>query len=159
MALLKSKRGKNGGTWLHPKLAIAFARWLSPDFAAWCDIQLDAILRGTHQHYDWKKLRHEATSSYKVMNAVLQLQRQMQGKPISPHNFSNEARLINWALTGAFRGIDREALSTVELDMLAKLEERNTVLIGCGLSYEERKKALERFTADWRVNMTTLESA
>lgn len=147
---LKTRRGKNGGTWLHPDLAVVFARWIDIRFSIWCDQQIKNILSGAHTHYDWKRLRHEATSSYKVMNAVLQLQRQMQGKPVAPHHFSNEARLINWALTGEFKGLDRELLTAGELDMLAKLEERNTVLMGCGLDYEERKKALERFAADWR---------
>jgi hypothetical protein len=32
------------GTWLHPKLTIHFARWLSPDFAVWCDLQIEKIL-------------------------------------------------------------------------------------------------------------------
>jgi len=32
------------GTWLHPKLAIDFARWLSADFAVWCDLQIEKIL-------------------------------------------------------------------------------------------------------------------
>ena len=34
-----------GGTWLHPKLGIAFARWLDADFCVWCDEQIEAILR------------------------------------------------------------------------------------------------------------------
>jgi hypothetical protein len=34
------------GTWLHPKLAIVFARWLNPDFAVWCDMQIDSLLKG-----------------------------------------------------------------------------------------------------------------
>lgn len=34
-----------GGTWLHPKLGIAFARWLDPYFALWCDEQIESILR------------------------------------------------------------------------------------------------------------------
>ena len=34
-----------GGTWLHPKLAIHFARWLDLHFAVWCDEQIDAIIR------------------------------------------------------------------------------------------------------------------
>ena len=34
-----------GGTWLHPKLAIDFARWLSADFAVWCDFQIEKLLR------------------------------------------------------------------------------------------------------------------
>lgn len=45
--LLTVKKGSpmsGGGTWLHPKLAIDFARWLSPDFAVWCDEQIEQIL-------------------------------------------------------------------------------------------------------------------
>lgn len=37
------------GTWLHPKLAIQFARWLHPKFAVWCDLQVEEILRGQRQ--------------------------------------------------------------------------------------------------------------
>jgi hypothetical protein len=33
------------GTWIHKKLIIAFARWLSPDFAVWCDLQIEEILK------------------------------------------------------------------------------------------------------------------
>lgn len=44
--LIRSRRGRNGGTWLHPKLAISFARWLNVDFAVWCDLHIDALLRG-----------------------------------------------------------------------------------------------------------------
>lgn len=41
------KRGGNEqGTWLHPKLAIHFARWLDPKFAVWCDEQIEALLNG-----------------------------------------------------------------------------------------------------------------
>ncbi len=40
------KGGKSQGSWIHPKLAVAFARWLEDDFAVWCDLQIDALLRG-----------------------------------------------------------------------------------------------------------------
>ncbi|GAB3484345.1 KilA-N domain-containing protein [Azotobacter salinestris] len=48
--LVKTKAGApetGGGTWLHPKLAVAFARWLSQDFAVWCDLHIDDLLHGT----------------------------------------------------------------------------------------------------------------
>lgn len=35
--LQKTIEGRNGGTFLHPKLAVDFARWISPEFAIWCD--------------------------------------------------------------------------------------------------------------------------
>jgi hypothetical protein len=47
--LVITKKGApetGGGTWLHPKLGVPFARWLDVKFAVWCDAQIDAILRG-----------------------------------------------------------------------------------------------------------------
>ena len=40
----KGSSTNGGGTWLHPKLAIDFARWLNSDFAVWCDMQIEKIL-------------------------------------------------------------------------------------------------------------------
>ncbi|MFD0132245.1 KilA-N domain-containing protein, partial [Bacillus subtilis] len=31
--LIRASRGRGGGTWFHPKLAVHFARWLSIEFA------------------------------------------------------------------------------------------------------------------------------
>ena len=39
--------GIEQGTWLHPKLAIHFARWLDPKFAVWCDEQIEHIISGS----------------------------------------------------------------------------------------------------------------
>ena len=45
LVILKKGSPENGGgTWLHPKLTIDFARWLSAKFAIWCDIQIEKIL-------------------------------------------------------------------------------------------------------------------
>jgi hypothetical protein len=131
-----------------------FARWLDVRFAVWCDQQIKALLKGTHTHYDWKRLRHETTSSYKVVCQSLQMTRDRIGKTTAPHHYSNEARLINWALTGAFKKVDRDGLSGGDLDLLAKLENLDTVLIGCGMSYDDRRKELERYAADCRLAHT-----
>lgn len=146
----KSKSGPasgGGGTWLHPKLAVPFARWLDADFAVWCDAKIDGLIRGKD---DWRKLRHTAASSYKAMAQVLQFARERLGKTCAPHHFSNEARLINFALTGEFCKVNRETLSAGDLDLLAKLETLDTVLLGCGSDYEVRKAELERYAADQR---------
>lgn len=149
--LIRTKRGKNGGTWLHPMLAVSFARWLDPAFAVWCDGQIYALIRGQHPHNDWKRMRHEATASFKVMQQILQETRAEIGKASAPHHFSNEARLINFAMTGEFGSVDRNSLDTQELDLLASLEVRNTVLIGRGVDYAKRKVLLEQHAADWRI--------
>lgn len=77
VGLLNTKRGSpenGGGTWLHPKLGVAFARWLSADFAVWCDIQIEQIIKEQSQQpfmprgypqmleaarNDWKAVRNE----------------------------------------------------------------------------------------------------
>ena len=56
------KKGGNNkdeqGTWLHPKLAIHFARWLDPKFAVWCDFQIEKIL-GINQEQATDRLTDE----------------------------------------------------------------------------------------------------
>lgn len=42
----RARADRGGGTWLHPKLAVAFARWLDVDFSVWADAKIDSILRG-----------------------------------------------------------------------------------------------------------------
>ncbi len=85
------------------------------------------------------------------MNAVLQLVRQNNGKQTQFFHYANEAKLINWAITGEFKPLDRDGLNHEELDLLAKLEERNAVLVGCGLGREDRKLALSKFVSDYKA--------
>lgn len=42
----KARVDRGGGTWLHPKLAVAFARWCDAKFSVWCDMRIDALLHG-----------------------------------------------------------------------------------------------------------------
>lgn len=153
---LKTKRGNNGGTWLHPKLAVRFAQWLDIDFAIWCDEQIDHLLRGNHPIFDHRRLRHQAAATYKAVSAVLQLSRQQQGKETKPHHYMNEAKLINWAMTGKFSGLDRDSLTYDELDLLAELEAQDLILIGSQCSYEQRKTALNLFAQSFRANRLAL---
>lgn len=153
---LKTKRGNNGGTWLHPKLAVRFAQWLDIDFALWCDEQIDLLLRGNHPIFDKRRLRHQAAATYKAVSAVLQLSRQQQGKETKPHHYMNEARLINWAMTGQFTGLDRDTLSYDELDLLAELEAQDLILIGSQCNYEQRKTALNLFAQNFRSSRPVL---
>jgi hypothetical protein len=41
-----TSRGRYGGTWAHPKLAVFFARWLDVRFSVWCDAVIEDILKG-----------------------------------------------------------------------------------------------------------------
>jgi hypothetical protein len=47
---------KEQGTWIHKKLIIAFARWISPEFAVWCDKQIEEILGKTYKTPNLKEV-------------------------------------------------------------------------------------------------------
>lgn len=149
----KSKRGAGGGTWLHPKLAVNFARWLDVDFAVWCDEQIDGIIRGKD---DWRTLRHASASTNKVVNAILQHTRADAGKDTQHFHYANEAKLVNWAVCGEFKGLNRDELSESDLDLLAHLEERNAILLGRGLTREQRQPMLKQYAMDWRMKHTPM---
>lgn len=154
---IKTKRGNNGGTWLHPDLAVVFARWLDIRFAIWCDREIRQIIRGSHPYFDHRKARSEAASSFKVMNEALRIVRESQDKQSAPHHYINEARLINFALIGKSAGIDRDSLSASDLALLAKIEIRNAVLIGQGFDYQTRKAALSVFAAEQRMPVIAVD--
>lgn len=154
-----TRRGKNGGTWFHPDLGVHFARWLDVRFAIWCDRQIRALIAGRHPHYDWKRARHESVASFKVMNDALKLVREEQGKVTASRHYINEARLINGVLAGQFSALERDRLSESDLSLLAHLEVRNSVLIGRGVPYQERKLILKQHAIDLRPSKPAIEAA
>lgn len=38
------KTGRSGGTWIHPKLAVKLARWISVKFELWCDEHIKTLI-------------------------------------------------------------------------------------------------------------------
>lgn len=66
--IIISKPGRpsrGGGTWIHPKLAIKLARWISVEFELWCDEHIKTLIetgstRLNHQQDpEWQKARLE----------------------------------------------------------------------------------------------------
>ncbi len=47
---LELTRGRYGGSFAHPKLAVFFARWLDVRFAVWCDAVIRLHHRRTYRH-------------------------------------------------------------------------------------------------------------
>lgn len=157
LKVIRGGRNHSDGTWLHPKLAVPFARWLDDDFAVWCDMQIDNLIRGNN---DWARNRHIAAASYKVMSLATKEAREHAGKPCLTHHYTNEARLVNWALAGKFCGLDRDSMTLSELDLLGHLEIRNTLLIARGVEYEKRKADLSEQAALWKLaNQGLIEKA
>ncbi|MEZ1837374.1 KilA-N domain-containing protein [Pseudomonas putida] len=136
----RARADRGGGTWLHPKLAVKFARWLSVDFEIWCDEQVDALLRSESK--PWASARREAAIGHKAVCDAIALNCEAQGKTAKQHHFINEARLINQVITGSFAGRDRDQLSAAELELVTLAELRDTALICAGIAYNERKANL-----------------
>lgn len=91
--LVRTQRGRNGGTWLHPKLAVVFARWLSVDFAVWCDMHIDALLRGEIT------VVHQYATACKVLS---------DGTRAASHSAENLARW-RWGKEAKQRDVERLA--------------------------------------------------
>lgn len=149
--------GKNQGTWLHPKLAVAFARWLSVDFAVWCDEQVDALLRG--EQGNWQQARLQSAVGYRGLCDALVISCEERGKTPQRHHFINEARLINQVITGQFAGRNRDQLSAEELLLVSLIEIHDVLLIGQGKDFDARKKALMRYVQSLRAKHLRSEVA
>lgn len=83
-----ASRGKSGGTWMIEKLALAFADFLSPEFAAWCDFCIRSLMGDDDPQLSQviprppvKPVRKEAPVTYPVpqnMEEALALINQLQ---------------------------------------------------------------------------------
>lgn len=155
--LIKTRRGNSGGTWLHPDLAVVFARWLDVRFAVWCDRQIKALLRGELAPADLAPAQQYASLAFKHVCDVLTMTRTEQGKETHGYHYANEARLIGFAMSGSFADFDRATLmNQADLSLLQAVETHNSVLIGSGKSYEERKVLLPRFATERRAKLSNL---
>jgi len=96
-AFIKTRRGKYGGTWLHPDLMVCFARWISIEFEVWCDQTIKRLLT---ERPAWQAARAESKIGAQVMAEILQTTRAAAGKETKAYHYSNEALLCNEALTG-----------------------------------------------------------
>ena len=149
---VKTKRGAGGGTWLHPELAVHFARWLDVRFAVWCDRQIRDIITGRQS---LKAERASLRVEYRPMTDAVVRSRLDAGKEPPKHwHYSNEADLINRIALGysaaAFRahheiGPDaslRDYLTPLQVRCLTDLQRANTVYLDDGLSFDDRKEKL-----------------
>jgi hypothetical protein len=144
--LIRTKKGRNGGTFLHNELAFEFAGWCSPIFRRNLHKWAEQKIR---EAADWKQKRLAAKTGFLPMTeAILK-----NHDPAMPYHFSNEADLINRIVLGMsakkYRKIHRvddvrEAVSAAELAELERLQRINTGLIEIGMDYQERKEHLIR---------------
>lgn len=137
-----------GGTWLHPKLAVPFARWLEVDFSLWCDEQIENIIRGKQ---DWSRLRHMSVASAKLLAATVKDCRDAAGKKTEDCHYMTEHKLVNWLLTGKFCGLNRDGLVGWQLDFIGHFDFRDSMLMARDMPYAKRKELLTLEAAEWKA--------
>lgn len=84
----KARKDRGGGTWLHPKLSVAFARWCDARFAVWCDLHIDGLLRGelTEQQKYEQACRIRDDRKSKASNGAREMARWRWDKPVIEAN-------------------------------------------------------------------------
>ncbi len=145
---VKTRRGgalATRGTWLHRKLVVAFARWLSVDFAVWCDERIDELLSD-----EWQQVRNDTKASNRVMNRAIHIARQRNGEEAKHYDYSNNTFLCYEVLTGKREKLSRDSLSKDDLKLLNEIELENATLSLAGMDYHQRKAALN---AKYRNNL------
>lgn len=97
---------------------------------------------------DWHAARAAVARQHSSVNAVLTDMRRAAGKDTQPHHLANEARLIGYALTGVFAGLDRDTLDAAQLATLQRVECRDVILLAQDVGYEDRKAARRALVLD-----------
>ena len=70
--------------------------------------------------------------------------REELGKETKSHHYSNEQRMMNWAITGKFEPLKRESLTSFELKILSTVQRKNMIMIARGFSYSDRRKIIQQ---------------
>lgn len=123
--VISTKRGRNGGTWMHPYLFIDFAMWLSPEFKV-------KVVRWVYDNLI--KFRIEAGDGFKQVNEAL-----FDAKPNRPpFEYANEAKMINKLVFGSPDKNQRNNATEDQLELLKSLQKADTQLIKDGLDYYDR---------------------
>lgn len=144
--ILKTVKGRYGGTYLHRKLALPFLQWICPEFAVECNDYLEDMLSQEHLR---KCARLEAKTGYRPMTDAIQ----EAHDPCKFYHYSNEADMILVIIMGKsakqlrneFNTDNiRDCMCAQESLALVNLQRANTSLIQLGFDYEKRKEMLER---------------
>lgn len=123
--------GESSGTWMHPKLFIDFAMWLSVEFKSKViDMVLDGLIIS----------RNDAGDYYKEMCATIMTSYiEIHGCKPPAMLYINEAKMIKEI---ADLDVDRNEMTENDLARMTMLQKVNSTLIKKNVGKESRKKHL-----------------
>jgi hypothetical protein len=128
-----TKRGRHieAGTWVHPKVFIDLAMWVSVEFKSKViDYVIDGLI----------KSRHEAGDYYiEMTKAILDTYVEYYGNKPNPKIYINEANYLK----GLVAPKDRNMMNERELNILTTLQKVNSQLLRENVGKDSRRKQLE----------------
>lgn len=124
-------KGRNGGTWMHPKLFIDFAMWVSVEFKSRVvDYVLDGLIYS----------RNDAGDYYNQMcAAILDTYTSYYNRKPPAHIYINEAKLVRELVTTKK---NRNEMTEQELKQITYLQKVNANLISKNIGKDSRIKRL-----------------
>lgn len=131
LEVIRTRRGKYGGTWVHPYIFLDFAMWLSPVFKMWAmGVIEDKLI----------EIRNEAGDRHNEMAASLK-----KIGAVSPREYAMECVMLNTVVFGSHKKEIRNHATQDQLDLLNKLQKFNAHLISTGMSHSAREKECKQF--------------
>lgn len=119
------------------------AKWKEQFIAAFGKMERELLRIASRKHDPALKIAsNEKSAAALLMTDCLKDARAEAGKTCSPHNFSTEHLLCNWALTGHFAALNPDDLDCVTMRRLTTIRRRNAVLILKMQDYAGRKAKL-----------------
>ena len=129
-------KGRYAGTWLHPKLFIDFAMWVSVEFKS---IVIDYVLDGLIAS------RNDAGDYYNEMCVeILNSHLKYYGTKPQPTLYIDEASRIK-SILGVSK-VNRNDMTEKQLKEITHLQKVNTMLLSDGVGVVSRVKQLKQHT-------------
>lgn len=132
----KGAPSTGGGTWLHPKLAVHFARWLSPEFAVWCDAQIERILGINQENH----IKARPAKTRKALPGGLTLEQQDSIKALhrelvkaAPKDLQGKLAIRLWSAVKSKYGVTYKEVPPTEyaeiLSLMARTAQEMPLLV------------------------------
>jgi len=127
--IVLSKRGKNGGTWMHPYLFIDFAMWINPTFKV-------KVIKFVYD--ELIKSRHEAGDTYPLLTSSI--------VKLNGHNFREVAIALQWIAYGKAGKNQRQTATESQLKILSDIQTKLAFAIDMGYitSFHDLMEAMRK---------------
>lgn len=131
LEMLETKKGKYGGTWIHPCLVVEFARWIDFEFSIWANQKVQEVLNGMTEEQCWTKERLLTKMRCKDHNRAMSemIEEAPEDLNLKKWGHSNDHCMLNRVLVGKWGKCGRDALDQDTLKLLQYLERLDTELI------------------------------